>query len=66
MYLPWIMKKGGLKMIELEIFMKSLKICWIERMIESEDDVLLKNLYLTNLINLEEHYYLKVTILKMK
>ena len=29
-------KKGG-KMIDLETFMKSLKICWIKRMIESED-----------------------------
>ena len=51
MYLPWIMKKGeGVKMIDLEIFMKSLKICWIKRMIESEDDGLLKNLYLNKLI----------------
>ena len=33
-------------MIDLEILMKSLKICWIKRMIESEDDGLLKNLYL--------------------
>ena len=37
-------EKGGLKMIDLEIFMKSLKIGWIKRMIESEDDGLLKNL----------------------
>ena len=29
-------------MIDLEIFIKSLKICWIKRMIESEDDGLLK------------------------
>ena len=36
-------------MIDLEIFMKSLKICWIKRMIESEDDGLLKNLYLNKL-----------------
>ena len=49
MYLPWIMKKGGLKMIDLEILMKSLKICWIKRMIESEDDGLLKSLYLNKL-----------------
>ena len=42
-------EKGGLKMIDLEIFMKSLEICWIKRMIESEDDGLLKNLYLNKL-----------------
>ena len=35
-------------------------------MIESEDDGLLKNLYLNKLNHLEESYYLKVTILKMK
>ena len=29
-------------MIDLEIFMKSLKICWIKRMIDAEDDGLLK------------------------
>ena len=39
-------EKRGLKIIDLEIFMKSLKTCWIKRMIESEDDGLLKNLYL--------------------
>ena len=26
-------EKGGLKMIDIEIFMKSFKICWIKRMI---------------------------------
>ena len=31
-------EKGGLKMIDLETFIKSLKICWIKRMIESEDN----------------------------
>ena len=29
-------------MIDLETFMNSLKICWIKRMIDSEDDRLLK------------------------
>ena len=38
-------EKGGLKTIDLETFMKSLKICWIKRMIESEDDGLLKKTY---------------------
>ena len=42
-------EKGGSKMIDLEIFMKSLKVCWIKRMIESEGDGLLKNLYLNKL-----------------
>ena len=42
-------KGGGVKMIDLEIYMKSLKICWIKRMIESEDDGLLKNLFLNKL-----------------
>ena len=36
-------------MIDLETFMKSLKICWIKRMIESGDEGLLKNLYLNKL-----------------
>ena len=40
--------KGG-KMIDLETFMKSLKICWIKRMIESDDDGLIKTLYLDKL-----------------
>ena len=40
---------GGLKMIDLETFIKSLKICWIKRMIESEDDGILKNIYLSKL-----------------
>ena len=32
-------------MIDLETFIKSLKICWIKRMIESEDNGILKNIY---------------------
>ena len=42
-------EKGGLKMIDLETFIKSLKICWIKRMIESEDNGILKNIYLSKL-----------------
>ena len=38
-----------LKMIDLETFIKSLKICWIKRMIESEDNRILKNIYLSKL-----------------
>ena len=52
-------EKGGLKMIDLETFIKSLKICWIKRMIESED-----NGILANLNPLEENFYLNVTSLK--
>ena len=33
-------------MIDLETFIKSLKICWIKRMIESEDNGILKSIYL--------------------
>ena len=57
-------EKGGLKMIDLEIFIKSLKICWIKRMIESEDNGILKTYILANLNPLEENFYLNVTSLK--
>ena len=42
-------EKGGLKMIDLETFIKSLKICWIITMIESEDNGILKSIYLSKL-----------------
>ena len=43
-------EKEGLKMVDLETFLKSLQICWIKRMIDSEDDGLFKkNLYLNKL-----------------
>ena len=42
-------EKGGLKMMDLETFIKSLKICWIKRMTESEDNGILKNIYLSKL-----------------
>ena len=42
-------EKGGLKMIDLETFIKFLKICWIKRMIESEDNGILKNIYISKL-----------------
>ena len=53
-------EKGGLKMIDLETFMKSLKICWIKRMIMSEDGELLKNLYL----NISNHIFTQNAFLK--
>ena len=37
-------------MIDVETFIKSLKICWIKRMIESEDNGILKNIYLSKLV----------------
>ena len=59
-------EKGGLKMIDLETFIKSLKICWIKRMTESEDNGILKKTYiLANLNPFEENFYLTVTSLKM-
>ena len=36
-------------MIDLGTFIKSLKICWIKRMIEPEDNRILKNIYLSKL-----------------
>ena len=30
-------KNGGLKMIDKDMFIKSLKISWIKRIVESED-----------------------------
>ena len=36
-------------MIDLETFIKSLKICWIKRMIESEYNGILKSIYLSKL-----------------
>ena len=51
-------------MIDLETFIKSLKICWIKRMIESEDIGILKTYILANLNPLEENFYLNVTSLK--
>ena len=57
-------EKRGLKMIDLETFIKSLKICWIKRMIESEDNGILKNIYLSKLKHFGGNFYLNVTSLK--
>ena len=51
-------------MIDLETFIKSLKIFWINRMIDSEDNGILKTYILVNLNLLEENFYLNVTSLK--
>ena len=53
-------------MIDLEMFLKSLKICWIKSMIESEDTGLSKNIFLDKLKPFLKNYYLNVTTLKRK
>ena len=53
-------------MIDLEMFLKSLKICWIKSMIESEDTGLSKNIFLDKLKPFGVNYYLNVTTLKPK
>ena len=51
-------------MIDLETFIKSLKICWMKRMIESEDNGILKNIYLSKLKPFGGNFFLNVTSLK--
>ena len=38
--------KGGLKMIDINMFIKSLKISWIKRILESENNGILNKIYL--------------------
>ena len=40
---------GGLKMIDLETFIKSLKITWIKRFIESDENGILNKIYMNKL-----------------
>ena len=42
-------ESGGLKMIDLDNFINSLKICWIKRMIEAENDAILNKIYINSL-----------------
>ncbi|MCG7875526.1 MAG: reverse transcriptase domain-containing protein [Candidatus Thiodiazotropha endolucinida] len=42
-------EKGGLKMIDLQTFIKSLKISWIKRIVASDDNGILNKLYLDKL-----------------
>ena len=42
-------KSWGLKMIGLVNFISALKICWIKRMIEADNDVILNKIYINNL-----------------
>ena len=53
-------------MIDLEMFLKSLKICWIKSMLESDDTGLSKNIFLDKLKPFGGTYYLNVTTLKRK
>ena len=39
-------ESGSLKMIDLDNFIKSLKICWIKQMIEAENDAILNRIYI--------------------
>ena len=49
-------ESGGLKMIDLDNFIKSLKICWIKRMVEAENDAILNRIYIHNLHPLGETF----------
>ena len=40
---------GGLKMIDLHNFIKSLKVCWIKRMIEADNDSILNRICIYNI-----------------
>ena len=42
-------ENGGLKMIDLDNFIKVLKVCWIKRMIEADTDSILNRIYIFNL-----------------
>ena len=35
-------------MIDLDKFIKSLKLCWIKRMVEAENDAFLNRIYIHN------------------
>ena len=42
-------KNGGLKMIDIDIFIKSLKVSWIKRTVNSEEKEILNKMYLHTL-----------------
>ena len=42
-------ENGGLKMIDIDNFIKALKVCWIKRMIEADNDSILNRIYIYNL-----------------
>ena len=39
----------GLKMIDLDNYINSLKLCWIKRMIEADNDAILNKININNL-----------------
>ena len=62
-YSRWGMKGGGVKMIDLDNFINSLKICWIKRMIEADNDTILnKNIYTNNLSSFGGNFLLECNI----
>ena len=42
-------ENGGLKMIDIDNFIKALKVCWIKRMIEADNDSILNRILIYNL-----------------
>ena len=42
-------ENGGLKMIDIDNFIKALKVCWIKRIIEADNDSILNRIYIYNL-----------------
>ena len=42
-------ENGGLKMIDIDNFIKALKVCWIKWMIEADNDSILNRIYIYNL-----------------
>ena len=49
-------------MIDLETFIESLKITWIKRFIESDDNGILNKLYMNKLHPFGENFYLNAAI----
>ena len=57
-------ENGGLKMIDLDKFVKVIKICWIKRMMEAENDSILNRIYVSTFDHLGVLFCLKVISLK--
>ena len=51
-------ENGGLKMIDLDKFVKVIKICWIKRMMEAENDSILNRIYVSTFDHLGVLFYL--------
>ena len=39
-------ENGGLKMIDIDNFIKALKVCWIKLIIETDNDLILNRIYI--------------------